>query len=401
MKGWLVVISSFVLIFAFCSVDSSISPMVGPIHSFYGIPLEKTLWLISYCTVGIVIGVFMGPALTESFKVFNLILVGVIGLVISLVIFLLVRDFYLSLVFRFIFGLSTGVIASTMWWITYYGVSEKYYQAMVAVLMSARPLAVAIGVPFSGIVATKFQWQTPFWTFVGLILIGGLMLLFSATFRENEKKKITLKKIFKEYANAFSVPFSLPYYLGYVFNRMCYFGFYSMAGIWFIRNYGLSLEKISYALLLVGLVEAVVNLFIPKLIRVFGHKPLFTASITLSAFVFYAFIGGWLPLKAAVIMITIFVCLDRIYCMAAIITIPYMFPSAGNKTTFGSLNTLTAWIGLTFISWFEGEFIDAFGLAVIGHILFICFVAGSAMLYYVQYKTVFRSEAQALVPQTK
>jgi predicted MFS family arabinose efflux permease len=389
MKGWLVVAASFILIFAFASVDSSISPMVREIHLYYNVPLEKALWLISSSSIGIVMGVFLGPALTESFKVFKLIAFGVAGIAISLAAFLMSRDFYLSLFFRFVFGISTGLVAATMWWITYYGVSEKHYSAMVAVLMSARPLAIAIGVPFAGLVAAKADWRIPFWLFAILVVVGGAFLLLLSVFNDDKKQKITIKKIFNEYANAFRVPYSWPYYVGFTLNRMCYFGFYSLAGIWFIKNYNLSLEKISSALLFVGLGEALINFITPKLLRLFGHKFLFMASILLSAIVFYSFIGGNLPLKQSIALIALFVCLDRIYCMAAIITIPYMFPTAGNRTTFGSLNTLTAWLGLTFISWFEGEFIQTLGINAIQYILLACFIIGSAMLCYVQYKTVF------------
>jgi hypothetical protein len=81
--------------------------------------------------------------------------------------------------------------------------------------------------------------------------------------------------------------------------------------------------------------------------------------------------------------------LDRIYSMALVLSIPEMFPQTGDKTAFGSLNTLTAWAGLTVITWLAGFFPGDNGLLVTEALLVLSFTAGSAALYFVQKRTVF------------
>jgi len=68
------VLLAFILIFAFSSVDNAVSPMVGRIAQTYGVGLEKVLWLISACTAGTVLGVFLGPWFTSRLKPGGLLL---------------------------------------------------------------------------------------------------------------------------------------------------------------------------------------------------------------------------------------------------------------------------------------------------------------------------------------
>lgn len=398
MRDKLLVIACFVLIFAFTAVDNAISPMVEVLHQFYNVPLNEVLLLISYCTTGIILGVFLGPGLIKSIRASHLAIAGVLGLLLPLVVMLLVPGFKQALWLRFIFGIAAGLIASVMWWVTYYGVSERYYQAMIAVMMAARPMAIALGVPFAGLVASRSFWQAPFWMFAGLIALGGVFLLPLMGNTEQPKVPFKLRQCVDEYLEALRIPYATPYYLGFTINRMCYFGFYSLAGIWFIKHYGLSMVTISLVLFVIGLGEAIINFSVSWLLKIFGHNRLFTYSLGASAVTFALYIGGHLPLPVAIALISVFVVLDRIYCMAMVIAIPEAFPSAKNKTTYGSLNTLTAWIGLTIIATIEAHFLNAVGLQTIQYLLFACFVAGSALLYYVQYRTIINPRVPEKLP---
>ena len=388
MRERLKVAFSFALIFSFSSIDSAISPLVGPIHSHFNVPLDQALWLISAATAGIVLGVLAGPALTSSFRVSRLLALGACGLAAAHALFLLCDNFAAALLLRFLFGLSCGTVAAVMWWLTFHGVAPAYYPAMIVVLMSARPLATAIGVPAVGLAASRLGWQTPLWILGGLIAASGAALYAVMPSEEGAKRPLSLGRVLGEYGEALSVPHAPAYYAGMTVNRMCYFGIYALSGIWFTEHYGLGLQALSLALLVIGLAEALVNFLVPRLIKAWGHDRVFTGSLLASGVLLPAFIGGKLPLSWAVGLITVFMLLDRVYSMAAVITIPRMFPVTGNKTTFGSLNTLTAWLGLTVISGFEGRYTEALGIGVIQWLLVACFLAGSALIYHVQYRTV-------------
>lgn len=383
---------SFILIFAFSSVDSSISPLVSELQAHFKVPLARVLLLISYATAGVVASVLVGPALTASFRVSRLLAAAVAGLVLSHSLFLACDDFSLALLCRLGFGLCSGTVAAVLWWLSFHGVSKDYFPAMIAVLMAARPLATALGAPAVGLWAAQGSWQPPLWSLAVLIAASGGLLCALMPREETKKRPLSLRTLLDDYRQVLRLPHAASYYLGMTVNRMCYFGFYALSGIWFMRHYGLDLARISLALLAIGLGEAVVSLFVPAMVKAWGHGRVFPPSLAASALLLPFFLPGWLPLKAAVALLALFMVLDRIYSAAAVMTLPQVFTITGNKTAFGSLNTLCAWTGLTASSWLEARFTERLGLAWIEWGLIACFLLGSWLIYRVQRDTVLRRE---------
>ena len=381
------ILLSFIFIFAFNSIDNAIAPLVGPISSSFLIPPEKALWLISVCTGGTVAALLAGPAILAKFPAKELLLWTLAVMGASQALLAVSGNFGQALALRAVSGFAAGIVATLMWRLTFHGVSKQNFPHMIAVLMSARPLATAIGVPMAGLMAWKMNWQTPVWVIAALTTASGLGLYF--VFPSGADGTTPEKSgLLEPYRRALSVPHAVFYYSGITINRMAYFGFYAFCGIWFDRHYGLNIKSISVALLIIGLAEALINFSTAKIIKRFGHKPTFLASLGLSAVLLPLFIFGKLPLPAAVAVITLFMLLDRVYSMALVISIPQMFPSTGDKTAFGSLNTLTAWGAMMIISWFVGRFLPALSMAGVEAFIVLCFFAGSAMLYRVQKSTV-------------
>ncbi|HNW43955.1 MAG TPA: MFS transporter [Elusimicrobiales bacterium] len=389
----LAIVFSFIFIFAFNSIDNAIAPLVKPISETFLVPAGKALWLISICTGGTVLALLLGPAILSFFRARRLLLCALATMTAAQGLFALTGSFGAALFFRAVSGFAAGIVATIMWRLTFHGVSKENFPHMIAVLMSARPLATAIGVPLAGLMAWKMSWQTPVWAIAALTTLSGFALYLF--FPENADGVSEQKTgIIAPYAKALSVPHAAFYYCGVTINRMAYFGFYAFCGIWFDRHYGLNIKSISVALLIIGLAEALINFSTAKIIKRFGHKPTFLASLGVSTVLLPLFIFGKLPLPAAVALITVFMLLDRIYSMALVISIPQMFPSTGDKTAFGSLNTLTAWGAMMLISGFQGKFLGPLGMPGIEAFIVLCFLAGSAMLYAVQQRTVFAAPPQ-------
>lgn len=390
----LAIIFSFVFIFAFNSIDNAIAPLVKPISETFRVPGAEALWLISICTGGTVAALLAGPAILSLLRTRKLLLIVLAVMAAAQALFAFSGSFGPALFFRALSGFAAGLVATIMWRLTFHGVSKENFPHMIAVLMSARPLATAIGVPVACLMALKMNWQTPVWAIAALTTLSGLALL--AFFPPGaDAAQPERSGLLAPYASALSVPHAAFYYSGITINRMAYFGFYAFCGLWFDTHYGLNLKNISVALLIIGLAEALINFSTAKIIKRFGHKPTFLASLGVSALLMPLFIFGKLPLAAAVALITVFMLLDRIYSMALVISIPQMFPSTGDKTAFGSLNTLTAWGAMMLVSGFIGKFLGPLGIAGVELFLVFCFLAGSAMLYVVQKRTIFDARPQA------
>lgn len=412
MRERLVVVFSFILIFAFNSIDNAIAPLVKPIGECFAVSSERALLLISVCTGGTVVGLILGPAVLGLVRTRKLLLVVLVLMAGSQMLFAAAPNFASALFFRAAAGLAAGFVATVMWQLTFHGVSKASFPAMIAVLMSARPLATAIGVPLAGLMAWEMSWQLPVWVIAGLTTVSGLLLyvFYPESFASDSAagavpdKSATeasaaaetpkslwqaVQAVVRPYFSALSVPYAYSYYIGSTVNRMAYFGFYSFCGIWFEQHYGLNIKSISFALLIIGLTEALVNFSTGKIIEKCGHKPTFLVSLVLSGILLPCFIFGKLTLPVAVGLIALFMLLDRVYSMALVISVPKMFPSTGDKTAFGSLNTLTAWGAMTIVSGLQGQFMESMGILTMEVLIVLCFLVGSVSLYYVQKKTVF------------
>ncbi len=392
VKEKFAIIASFIFIFAFNSVDNAIAPLVGPISGSFLVPPEKALWLISICTGGTVAALVAGPGILSMFRARRLLLFTLVCMTAAQCLFALAASFWAAMFFRAAAGFAAGLVATLMWRLTFHGVSKENFPHMIAVLMSARPLATAIGVPLAGLMAWKMSWQAPVWAIAALTTTAGLALYVFFPASADGVSEDGAGMI-RPYALALSVPHAGFYYAGMTINRMAYFGFYAFCGIWFDRHYGLNIKSISLALLVIGLAEALINFSTAGIIKRFGHKATFLTSLGASAVLLPLFIFGKLPLTAAVAVIALFMLLDRVYSMTLVISIPRMFPSTGDKTAFGSLNTLTSWGAMMIVSWLLGRFLGAAGMAAAEIFLVVCFFAGSAMLYLVQERTVLNTPA--------
>lgn len=385
--GRLLVAASFVLVYAFSSVDHAIAPMVSVFAGFFGRPEARVLWLISSCTLGIVLGIIAGPSFLKSWAAPKLLNLANALLACALALFLFSPDFGVSLLLRFVFGLGSGLLSSCLWWLTYDGLDKKHYHAMLTVLMAARPMAVATGVPLAGLLQTQFGWRFAFGFFLALLLAAGAACLLRAPGDAAQKRPFRLAGIFSEYANSLSQPHARFFYSGLLVNKMCYFGLYSFLGIWLGRRYGLGVEKITACLLFIGLAETLVNFITAPLLKL-NYRRVLLGSMLASPLVFAAFAPGALPLWASVALIAAFVMLDRLYSMGLVMTLPKMFPGAGNRAALGNLITLSSWTGLALVSWLEGEFLDRVGLDAAGWALALFLITGLVMLYRVQKLTV-------------
>lgn len=391
-KGWTLVISAFMIVFAFGTVDHAISPMVEVLQGVFAVPEQRVLWLISYCTIGIVFGLFAGPQLLKTFKIKNVLFWAIFMQIAGLGVFVTVKIFYISLAARFLFGLGSGIISTILWWLAYEAVDRNFYTPMITVLTASRPMAVAAGVPLVMYGTKHLGWAAAF------ALTGVILFLFCFSFAwalpdDNKTKTgFTLKNIALTYSAAFKTPLLKNFFAAMFINRLCYFGFYSMLGIWFAHKYGLTTVQMAKPLMVIGLCETVINFIVPKLMKI-GQKKLFYAALVINTAVFAAFIWGFMPVWHSIFFIGIFAMTDRIYNMLLLMFIPKIFPNAQDKTTIGSLVTLVSWTSLAVVSYAQGAFLGALGINVFAALLIAALILGFLVYLPVLKQTVFKPQS--------
>ncbi len=367
-KGWTLVISAFMIVFAFSTADHAISPMVEVLKGVFAVQEQRVLWLISYCTIGIVLGLFAGPQLLKTYKIKNILYWAVFMQLAGLAFFVTVKVFYISLAARFVFGFGAGLISTILWWLAYEAVDKNFYTPMITVLTASRPMAVAAGVPLVMYGTKHLGWAAAF-ALIGVILFCFCFAFAWALPADNKSKTgFTLKNIALTYAAAFKTPFLKNFFAAMFINRLCYFGFYSMLGIWFAHKYGLTTAQMAKPLMVIGICETAINFVVPKLMNI-GQKKLFYAALTANTIVFGVFIWGLLPIWTAIFFIGLFAMTDRIYNMLLLMFIPKIFPDSKDKTTIGSLVTLVSWTSLAVVSYAQGAFLGVLGINIFALIM--------------------------------
>jgi len=388
IKGWALVVASFVVVFAFSTVDHAISPLVELLGAFFNTTTERTLWLISSCTAGIVLGLFVGPQCLKTVPVSRVLWISLVMMAGGIWVFVSTPYFALSLLIRFIFGLGAGLFSTILWWLTFEAINKRFYIPMITVLAAARPMAVAAGVPLVLYGQTRFSWRISF------AIMGVLITLFCVLFSwaeptdKKEKSPFTLKALSGTYIAAWKTPHLPAFFTAMFINRLCYFGFYSMLGLWFIGHYHLSTAELAKPLMVIGICETVINFIVPVLMKI-GQKKLFYLSVILNSLLFSFFAWGILPLWTTIALIGLFAMTDRIYSMLLLVFIPNIFSTSQDRTTIGSLVTLVSWTSLMLISWIEGSFLQYIGFQTMETLLLLCLIGSFTLYLRMLNKTVF------------
>ena len=375
LQGWALVIASFTVVFAFSTVDHAISPLVEWLSAFFQIGQAHTLWLISSCTAGIVLGLFVGPQLLKTAPVSYSIWASLAMMAGGIWVFVSVPHFIVALTSRFVFGLGAGLFSTLLWWLAYETIDKRFYIPMITVLTAARPMAVAAGVPLVLYGGNSFGWRPAFAVMGALAAIFCFIFGLAAPKDNKAKTPFTLRALMDTYQTAWKTQHLRPFFTAMFINRLCYFGFYSMLGIWFIEHYHLNTIELAKPLVAIGLCETAINFVVPILMKI-GKKPLFYGAILLNVLAFACFAWGKLSLGLTIALIGLFAMTDRIYNMLLLVFIPDIFSSSTDRTTIGRLVTLVSWGSLLFVSWGEGMFLSHIGVNPVSAFLLITLVLG-------------------------
>lgn len=388
IKGWTLVVCSFVVVFAFSTVDHAISPLVEWLQAFFGVAAVNILWLISSCTAGIVAGLFLGPQFIKSVRISRAVWLSLIMMSGGVWAFVATPSFALSLAVRFIFGLGAGLFSTVLWWLAYESIDRRFYTPMITVLTAARPMAVAAGVPLVMYGGQYISWRWSFAAMGVLIAVFCVAFMWASPKDEAPKNPFTPGALLQRYKSAWHTPKLKTFFAAMFINRLCYFGFYSMLGLWFIGYYRLNTLEIARPLMAIGICETLINFVVPFLLKI-GPKKLFYMSVLGNAAAFAIFAWGILPLWWTIAFIGLFAMTDRVYNMLLLLFIPQVFAESKDRTTIGSLVTLVSWAALMVVSWLEGALLNVVGLNGTAGFLLVALAAGIGLYLRVLNQTVF------------
>lgn len=379
------------IVFGYASADNAVSPLVSVFQNFFHVPEANVLYLISSCTFGIVLGSLIGPIFVARYTAPKLLLFSAIVLSLSTAFFIIVDYFYAAIIFRFIFGLCCGFFAAVIWWITFHKVTGKASDIMVVVTLTTRPLAMCLGIPLVGFLTSITSWQISYAFLVAVLLVSSLLLFFALSKSDtySHQEIIPATSFMQEYKNVFALSHSFKFYFGVLLNSFAYFGFYAFAGIWFTRHYNLNFLQISTMFLLIGGAEVAINFISPYIYRTFNYHKALLINCVSAIIVFALFIYAYFPLYASLLLILLFIMFNRALIFAILRTLPTAFSAHKNKTTLGSLITLSMWLGFALVSEVQGSMLSYVDINAVETMLFVILTFGTILIFMTQKKLTF------------
>lgn len=377
------------IVFAYCSADNAVSPLVSIFHLHFKVSEAAVLYLIASCTFGIVVGSLIGPVLVAKYTARKLMLFATLILALATIVFFSINSFPVAIISRLIFGICSGLLAAVIWWITFHGVTGKGIDIMLAVALTARPVAMSLGIPLVGLITAMTNWQIAY-AFLVVILLVATFGLYCILEQPQNSKLQPPTSLLIEYRDVFSLTHSINYYLGMTLNSIGYFGFYSLAGIWFSQHYHLSFLQIATMFLFIGGAEVIINFISPVIFRTFAFKQTIII-VCLGIPITYAlFIYAQFSLYLALSFIILFIMLNRALVYACLRTLPVMFSTHQNKTTLGSLVTLSLWLGFAIASGLQGKLLANFSIQVVETMLLGMLILGTMLIFITQKQGLFK-----------
>ncbi|MBF0312529.1 MAG: MFS transporter [Oligoflexia bacterium] len=378
----LLLVTSFVTIFAFVAIDNVISPLIHLLEKFYFVAATDILKLVSICNAGVVVGTYFGPIFIGRFGVVRTYLGNVAVFLMTLMIFLWVRNFEWALALRFILGIGSGVFATLYWWFTFHAaISSKSKDYMISILLATRSLAIALGVPMLLFLSIYggMGWQS------GFIVLGILMLMINFIFfnqlemTKDAGKSTPQHQHQQGYIVLTKNSNSLLFYAAIFFVAIPYFGFYSFSGYWYLVRLHFTENNLSVLFFIIGAIEVVVTFICPYCYKKKSSRPMMNLGIVLMilSYLIFFLVKENVLLSSIVIIFSLIG--NRVLMFAFTKNIPNIFSFLENKAIAASAATLVSWGAFSVIAWVQSLVIANYSPVAVWQIMFWALIIGSLL----------------------
>lgn len=264
--------SLFVLAFGVFIMGTAEFVVVGISHIIsvdLSIPLSSTGLLVTFFSIGLMLGGLIGPSITRLAKPKSLLILLTVTFAAANIIGSITHLYYLILFMRLVMGLSYGVfftIALSM--VGTLVVKEKQTQG-IALIIFGLIVSLVVGVPFGTWIGSLISWQATFWS----IAIAAIISIFSILlFIPKIQNQMTNKSAFKEQV---SIHLNLSMIKVYITTFVALFAFSSvftyivplLQYVFFVKN-----KYITIIMLLFGAAGGIGNIISGKMGDKIGTK---------------------------------------------------------------------------------------------------------------------------------
>ncbi|MEN1935776.1 MFS transporter [Paenibacillus sp. 102] len=277
-----VMIIFFVIMFMIGTDTFLISPLLPTLQTVYGVPTEISGWMVSAYALGYAVFALIAGPISDGLNRKRVMLGGMSFFAISTFLCGVAPSFWWMLTFRFCAGVSAAFVSPQVWASIPLLVQKNQIVKSIGIATAGLSLAQVLGLPIGAYLAT-IHYTTPFFT-IGIcsavLVIFIYVILPEIQPLQIEQKHQSIISRYQQLLGNWKVSLS---YFAYFLFQTGNFAAFSFFGVWLATQFGLRVNEVGIAMLVLGLGNLVGNILGPRLVKKLGYTSVFYGGILVIA----------------------------------------------------------------------------------------------------------------------
>ncbi|HFK1785519.1 TPA: MFS transporter [Bacillus cereus] len=272
----------FMIMFMIGTDTFLISPLLPTLQQVYHVATELSGWMVSSYALGYAGFALVAGPISDGLNRKKVMVLGMSFFAISTFFCGIAPSFLWMLTFRFLAGVSAAFVSPQVWASIPLLIEKKQIVKAIGVATAGLSISQILGLPLGAYLAT-IHYTIPFY-FIG-ILSALLVILIYVVLPEIQSVHIggNKKAILQRYKQLLTdSKVSLSYFAYFVF-QTGNFAAFSFFGVWLSIQFGLQVDEVGTAMLVLGLGNLIGNIFGPRIVNKIGYNLSFYGGIIFTA----------------------------------------------------------------------------------------------------------------------
>ncbi|MEC3334491.1 MFS transporter [Bacillus sp. GMs2/2] len=272
----------FMIMFMIGTDTFLISPLLPTLQQAYHVSTELSGWMVSSYALGYAGFALVAGPISDGLNRKKVMVLGMSFFAISTFFCGIAPIFLWMLTFRFLAGVSAAFVSPQVWASIPLLIEKKQIVKAIGVATAGLSISQILGLPLGAYLAT-IHYTIPFY-FIG-ILSALLVILIYVVLPEIQSVHIggNKKAILQRYKQLLTdSKVSLSYFAYFVF-QTGNFAAFSFFGVWLSIQFGLQVDEVGTAMLVLGLGNLIGNIFGPRIVNKIGYNLSFYGGIIFTA----------------------------------------------------------------------------------------------------------------------
>ncbi|MGE7937121.1 MFS transporter [Bacillus paramycoides] len=275
----------FTIMFMIGTDTFLISPLLPTLQQVYHVSTEFSGWMVSSYALGYAGFALIAGPISDGLNRKKVMILGMTFFAISTFLCGIAPSFLWMLIFRFLAGVSAAFVSPQVWASIPLLIEKKQIVKAIGIATAGLSVAQILGLPIGAYLAT-IHYTTPFFV-IGIL--SALLVISIGVFIpeikpvQTEDNKQSILQRYKQLLRDSKV--SLSYFAYFIF-QTGNFAAFSFFGVWLAVQFGLHVNEIGTAMLVLGLGNLTGNILGPRILNKIGFSMSFYGGIVFTALLY-------------------------------------------------------------------------------------------------------------------